>query len=166
MEPSQPERKPIKRSEHIAALSRDHHAGLLFCWKIKEGVKHGIVLQRIGGYAKYFWDEHLEEHFREEEELLFNKLDDELTDKARRDHQVLAGWFKRIIGGDVEDFQDFFSFTELLTNHIRFEERILFPFLEEHLPKAVLKEIGEALTRTHTIAFDDDYADEFWVKNR
>ena len=166
MEPGIPQRKPIKRSEHIAALSRDHHAGLLFCWKIKEGLKHGIGLRRIDGYARYFWEGHLEEHFREEEDLLFNKLDDELTDKARRDHQVLAAWFKRIVGGEVEHFQDYLSFTELLTNHIRFEERILFPFLQEHLPTAVLEEIGESLTRTHTIAFDDHYADEFWVKNR
>jgi len=159
------QRKPIKRSEHIAALSRDHHAGLLFCWKIKQGVKHGVDLQRINQYAKYFWAGHLEEHFREEETLLFSKLDDELTNRAKRDHQVLAGWFKRIISNDVEHFQDYFSFTEPLTNHIRFEERVLFPFMEEHLPKAVLEDIGETLARTHIAAFDDHYADEFWVKN-
>lgn len=164
MEHNRPERKPIKRSEHIAALSRDHHAGLLFCWKIKEGLRHGIDLQRINQYAKYFWEEHLGEHFREEEVLLFNKLDDDLTDRAKRDHQVLAGWFKRIVGNEVEHFQDYFSFTELLTNHIRFEERVLFPFMEEHLPKAVLEEVGETLTSAHTIAFDDHYADAFWIK--
>lgn len=164
MEQNNPKKKPIKRSEHIAALSRDHHAGLLFCWKIKEGIKRGVNLQRINGYAKYFWEEHLEEHFREEEDLLFNKLDDELTSRAKRDHQVLAGWFKRLIGNEVEHFQDYFSFTELLTNHIRFEERVLFPFLEQHLPAAVLEDIGAALTDAHTVAFDDHYADEFWVK--
>ena len=158
------EKMPIKRSEHIAALSRDHHAGLLFCWKIKEGVKHGVDLKRINRYIKYFWEEHLEEHFKEEEILLFNKLDDELTSRAERDHQVLAVWFKRLIGNEVEHFQDYFSFTELLTNHIRFEERVLFPFMEAQLPRGILEEIGENLTRSHTIAFDDHYADEFWVK--
>jgi hemerythrin-like domain-containing protein len=166
MEPNRTERKPIKRSEYIAVLSRDHHAGLLFCWKIKEGLKNGIDLQRINQYVKYFWEGHLQEHFREEEILLFSKLDDELTNRAKRDHQVLAGWFMRIIESKVEYFQDYFSFTELLVNHIRFEERVLFPFMEEHLPAAVLEEIGEVLAGNHTIAFDDHYPDEFWVKQK
>ena len=120
MEPNRTERKPIKRSEHIAVLSRDHHAGLLFCWKIKEGLKHAVDLQRINQYVKYFWEGHLQEHFREEETLLFSKLDDELTNRAKRDHKVLAGWFMRIIENKVEYFQDYVSFTELRTNHIRF----------------------------------------------
>ena len=34
---------PIKRSEYLKPLSRDHHQGLLLCWKIRTGLKKGIV---------------------------------------------------------------------------------------------------------------------------
>mgnify|MGYP001545945156 CR=1 FL=1 len=164
MDQSCTKKKPIKRSEHIAALSRDHHAGLLFCWKIKEGLKCGIDPLRINQYVKYFWEGHLQEHFREEETLLFNKLDNDLTSQGKREHQVLSGWFMRIINNEVEHFKDYLSFTELLTNHIRFEERVLFPFIEEHLPKTDLEAIGAHLAKAHSVAFNDSYHDEFWIR--
>lgn len=164
MDQTYPEKKPIKRSEYIIVLSRDHHAGLLFCWKIKEGLKRGIDPQRIIPYIKYFWEEHLKDHFREEETLLFDKLDNELVARARQDHQLLTEFIKRITGGEIKGFKDYFSFTELLTDHIRFEERILFPFIEQQLPKTVLVNIAANLATSHSSAFNDTYADEFWVR--
>ena len=33
--------KPLKRSKELAPLSREHHDGLLFAWKIKQGLANG-----------------------------------------------------------------------------------------------------------------------------
>ncbi len=46
---------PIKRSEFLIQLSRDHHFTLLFCWKIKEGLKKDIPLI-LKDYVLFFWN--------------------------------------------------------------------------------------------------------------
>jgi hemerythrin-like domain-containing protein len=160
---SKSDKKPIKRSEHIVTLSRDHHAGLLFCWKIKEGLKKEIDFLRINKYVKFFWEQHLKEHFREEEALLFDQVDNDLTKQGKEEHKLLNEWFNRIISDNLKDPQEYLSFTELLINHIRFEERVLFPYLEAQLPASTLLAIGTYLEQHH-VSFNDDYADEFWLK--
>ena len=37
-----PKNKPIKRHKAIQPLSREHHQGLLLCWKIGKGFEKGI----------------------------------------------------------------------------------------------------------------------------
>lgn len=158
-----PDKKPIKRSEYIITLSRDHHTGLLFCWKIKEGVKREVDFLRINKYVKFFWEQHLKEHFKEEETLLFNEVDNDLTKQGKQEHELLYEWFNRIISNDLKKSSEYISFTELLINHIRFEERVLFPYLEAQLPSSTLMAIG-AYLENHHVPFNDDYADEFWSK--
>ena len=63
--------EPIKRNEALVQLSRDHHYGLLLCWKIREGIKRRIEPQRIKNYVDWFWLHHLEQHFEIEEKYLF-----------------------------------------------------------------------------------------------
>ena len=41
---------PIKRSEFLKPISREHHHGLLLCWKIRAGLKKGIEPERIKLY--------------------------------------------------------------------------------------------------------------------
>ncbi len=159
------ENKPIKRSEHIIALSRDHHAGLLFCWKIKEGLRKNIPLHIILKYINFFWAGHLKEHFLEEESLLFDRIDDGLSRQGKSEHQMLTRRLHRLNHDENETASAYLSFAELLTKHIRFEERILFPHLETSLPESTLKSIGDFLAGKHPAAYIDNYADEFWSKN-
>jgi len=69
-------RKPIKRNEHIRKLSQEHHFCLLFCWKVRQGVKKEIAPDRIWRYVQYFWHGHLRPHFKSEEKILFAPLRD------------------------------------------------------------------------------------------
>lgn len=158
------EKKPIKRSEYIVALSKDHHASLLFCWKIKEGLKKNIPLDRILKYINFFWTRHLKGHFKEEEALLFNRLDDGLSRQGKLEHLMLE---RRVnhLNQHRDDTQGYLEFADFLTKHIRFEERELFPHLEATLSATTLKQVGEYLASQHTVDFADDYPDEFWSKN-
>ena len=155
--------QPIKRSAYVVVLSRDHHAGLLFCWKIKQGLKKDISSERIASYIRFFWEEHLMEHFREEEILLFNQYDSELTRRGKAEHVELQQNFLAIAGGQPPE-PDYLEFTEQLTAHIRFEERELFPHLEQALTAPVLTAIGDILAKLHMLPFKDNYPDEFWIK--
>lgn len=157
--------KPVKRSKYIIALSRDHHAGLLSCWKIKEGLRKNIPLDKILKYINFFWAEHLKEHFREEEVLLFNRLDDELSRQAKSEHLMLVRRLHRLNHDEPENTSAYLLFAELLAKHIRFEERALFPHLEASLPESTLRSIGTFLTAKHPAVFVDNYPDEFWSKN-
>ncbi len=52
----------------------------------------------------------------------------------------------------------------LVDEHIRFEERILFPFLESELPAEKLADIGTQLKEMHLAPKADNYRDEFWIR--
>ena len=58
------EQKPIKRRKELVPLSRDHHNGLLLCWKIRTGIRTEIDYTRISQYVLYFFEHDLKEHFR------------------------------------------------------------------------------------------------------
>lgn len=149
----------------MIALSHDHHAGLLFCWKIKEGLRKNIPLDKILGYINFFWTGHLKEHFVEEEALLFNRLDDILTRQGISEHLMLARRVDDLNHRDNENAEAYLSYIELLIKHIRFEERILFPHLENQLPESVLQLVADHFSRKHPTSFNDDFKDEFWSKN-
>ena len=75
-------RKPIRRNENILKLSKEHHFSLLFCWKIRQGLKMNIDASRIVKYAQYFHAHFLRLHFREEE-LLDNDFKSMNTNHSR-----------------------------------------------------------------------------------
>lgn len=159
-----PDNKPIKRNENILPLSRDHHHGLLFCWKIKQGIGKKVTGNRIQKYVGYFWDSHLCGHFEEEEHLLFCEVDDKLCDDAILQHAEIAELIKMITNDNKTDDDTFALLASKLEKHIRFEERELFPFLELAISPEKMVSIGMRLAQAHNGSVSDDYPDEFWVK--
>lgn len=157
--------QPLKRSKHLLALSKDHHAGLLFCWKIKEGLKRNIDLNRIKKYLTFFWKHHLKKHFQEEETLLFNRVEDTLCSQAKTEHRLLESRLNKLNHRENGTKKEYTEFTELLIKHIRFEERVLFPHLEVIMSASLLINVGEFLIKQHATSFQDDYQDEFWIHN-
>ena len=77
----------MKRNENIVLLSRDHHFGLLHAWKIKQGLKKGVALERIATYIIFHWQHNQEAHFLEEEKFLFPYIKHELIDQALKEHE-------------------------------------------------------------------------------
>ncbi|CAI8896694.1 hemerythrin domain-containing protein [Chryseobacterium sp. IT-36CA2] len=149
----------MKRNKNIILLSRDHHFGLLCSWKIRQGLKKEIETDRIKKYILHFWHNYLEEHFREEEQILCAHLEDEYTERIRSEHIQI-----KVLASQIEHSEDtrlLSDFADLLEQHIRFEERDWFPHLEEKLNNAVLNWIGKELDHIHPEK-KEVYADEFW----
>ena len=122
-------RDPIRRSEELKPLSRDHHHGLLLCWKIKEGIKRNIETERLKLYLNWFWSTHLEHHFELEEKFLFPILgsNNEFVKKAVAEHRILKLLFE-----NENDIHTSISLIGIeLEKHIRFEERVLFNEIQE-----------------------------------
>lgn len=157
--------KPIKRNENIIPLSRDHHLGLLFCWKIRQGLNNKIEFSRIRKYILYFWESHLKQHFAEEESLLFNQIEDTLCEDALYQHKQIRNIITNLTASTLQEEETYSLLASLTDKHIRFEERILFPHLESVLSNEVLSSIGTQLKMIHSELKEDVYSDEFWLKN-
>ncbi|MGU9937055.1 hemerythrin domain-containing protein [Empedobacter brevis] len=149
----------MKRNEHIVLLSKDHHFGLLCSWKIEQGLNKKVELKRIADYVNYFWKNHLDEHFEQEEQILFPYSNDEYNNQIKTEHTVLKGMVKMIIHQPEKKLLE--DFALYLKNHIRFEERSWFPSLQEKLNESELEQIGKQLNHVHQNV-DDNYIDEFW----
>ena len=151
----------MKRNEHIVPLSRDHHFGLLLCWKIRQGVKRNIPPARIQKYVCHFWDTQLHTHFEEEETFLFSQVNDKLCDRAFDEHKEIEARIAAI--RDHPSVEALLALAGCIDGHIRFEERELFPFLESRIPAEKLAVIGQQLEHSHSVPPADHYGDEFWA---
>ncbi|MBS1586674.1 MAG: hemerythrin domain-containing protein [Bacteroidetes bacterium] len=153
----------MKRHESIVALSREHHFGLLFCWKIRQALKKQVAPERIQPYVKYFWDNHLKPHFKEEETWLFAALQDTLVDQAIAEHKHIEQLANELLAKEPVQTADLSTLATAVDDHIRFEERKLFPHLEKELSQDQLLVLGQKLQELHPTREKDDYPDEFWV---
>ena len=152
---------PIKRSEHLIQLSREHHSGLLFCWKIRQGLKKNADTERIKNYVAYFWQQDLAEHFREEEDILFApKKNDDKVKRALQEHVEIKTLIDSITKSNSPEPGSLASLADAVDNHIRYEERELFPYLENAFTQDQLAKIAEQINEASPTG--DGYADEFW----
>lgn len=155
---------PIKRNKNIVPLSREHHATLLFCWKLKSGIQLGIDPERIQRYVNYFYEHELLPHFKKEEDLLFTDHQDEMVQKALQDHQSILSKVKEVKNCHGEHcYSVFDELAALVNDHTRYEERTLFPYLESKIPEEELERIGKILEGEDHGA-EENYNDQFWIQ--
>jgi iron-sulfur cluster repair protein YtfE (RIC family) len=158
--------KPLKRSAHLTPLSRDHHNGLLLCWKIRQGLRNSIEDQRIVRYLEFCFEHELKEHFDQEERLVFSlvKAGDPEISKAREQHKELKRLIQKLIR-NVETHRALLGqFADLLEQHIRFEERILFPYIEKNADPDSFDHAGKIIADLHNNNSPVSWEDEFWTK--
>ena len=156
--------KPIKRNENLVPVSREHHATLLFCWKLRNGVKAEINPERITKYVNWFYQNHIQHHFKTEEKLLFTDFNDEMVQRALNEHQLILAKINEInVKAKENSYVLFNELADLVDGHTRFEERQLFPYLEETFSEDELEKIGEILHGDEHSAVEN-YEDEFWKK--
>ncbi|MBK5271817.1 MAG: hemerythrin domain-containing protein [Bacteroidia bacterium] len=153
---------PIKRHQAIISFSKDHHFGLLLVWKIRQGLNKAVNAERISNYVLFFFKEDLEKHFKEEEQLLFNKLpvDDVLRKQAEADHQSIY----ELVAAIEKKKDDAVLLNQLadeLEKHIRFEERELFNHLQNNIKVDDLEEIAKRFSNSSK-AIDEKWEDVFW----
>ncbi len=156
----------MKRSKQLETLSFEHHDGLVVANRVKRGLEKQANTAEMVAYVLHIWDTLLVEHFAQEEATLLEVL--ERTPEARerkermlKEHQEFAGIVEKLREGvDIE--QNLTEFAELLNNHIRFEERELFPLVEELATEEELEKIGRYLHEKH-VPGEKDWGPAFWA---
>lgn len=148
---------PQKRHKALQPLSREHHHGLLLSWKIRTGLRKDIEPERIRAYANWFFKNHLIPHFEMEEAHIFPVLSNnhELVKRALSDHRRL----KHLFSKKNNEIITLSKIEEELEQHIRFEERVLFPEIQKVATEAQMLHI-EKIHRPEI--FKDKLDDEFW----
>jgi hemerythrin HHE cation binding domain-containing protein len=140
----------MKRDRSLQPLSREHHLALAQArairWALsgREGTPRGA---RAGFLAA--WTGMIERHFAAEETwLLPLVLRAEDAARLRREHESLRALAERLSRGAPEaepDLDLLLRVANDLDEHIRWEERELFPAIEAGADPAALQELGEHL---------------------
>lgn len=140
----------MKRSKDLYPLSHQHHNGLMAVLLLKKGLSKKADAQVMGDFILAAWKEELDEHFIAEEKylnpsLLQLPLLHDLYGQMKAEHQQIREIITVLEEGKSSPAL-IETFYVLLEKHIRFEERILFPFVEEHASAAALAEAGKQLS--------------------
>jgi len=152
----------VHRDGTMASLGKDHHYDLMFCWRIKQGIKKRVDTRRLFQYVQYFWFHHLREHLSEEENLLFGRVQDDFCKRGYQEHNQIRRQIRKIFYHESQQPIAYLKLVDLLTAHIHFEEDVLFPHLENILPARFLAEVSHPIAALHEQSVQDDYADVFW----
>jgi hemerythrin-like domain-containing protein len=143
----------MKRHEALAPLSREHHESLILAQLLKKDapVYNGLpaLLNEKIEYAQAVYNDHIKDHFKREEIVLEkirgldNKLD-KLADEIKEEHRQVAAYFDSM--GAVFPVIELMNAAGIaLENHIRKEERVLFPLIQMICNESMLKEIENLL---------------------
>lgn len=129
----------MKRDPRLHGLSDDHHQALVLARRVRRAVDAGAADAALRATVDQAWASHLGPHFAVEERWLLPALEDAgepaLAARTRAEHVALRGHL---------DAGRLGAFADLLRDHVRFEERTLFPACEARLPPAVLDAVGRA----------------------
>jgi len=136
----------VKRSPALRDLSDDHHEGLVLARAAMRATEASreATWQRV---AERF-PTALEPHFAIEEDWLLPPLATcgatEGVARTRAEHAALRAF---VAPDAARTLSALHAFGALLHDHIRFEERVLFPDAEARLGAAALAAVAEACVR-------------------
>ena len=161
----EPKQKPLKRHPELVPLSREHHFGLLFGWKIKQGLTLGADNRIIREYVQYFWTNHLAAHFEKEEKIIRELLPaaDAQSNRVLTEHDFIRSLINCLALDREKPEYLLQTLHQFLNEHIRFEERELFPYLESVATPAQFELIGKLINQEEETP-EDNFQPAFWQK--
>jgi hemerythrin-like domain-containing protein len=152
---------PLKRHPALQDYSREHHDELKLVWKIREGLKKDILPQRIIDYCIHHYNEATTFHMNNEENFILNKLPENDSDRIKilNEHAEIKEIVNNFSDNTSNKKNLLAEFAEKLEKHIRYEERIFFPRIQNEFSEEILNEIhpGENISRECPV-----WTDPFW----
>lgn len=139
----------MKRDARLAALSRDHHQTLVIAQALKRALPETAAAAREAFLG--FWHVSGREHFRLEEEVLLpayaahGDAHHPVVARVLCEHVAIrrhADELRRDPAAPVAALQ---ALGRCMADHVRFEERELFPLIEQAMPDDALNELADAL---------------------
>jgi hypothetical protein len=141
----------MKRSPALVTLSHDHHQALSIAQKLRSATA-GTAGDARAAFVAY-WDGHGRGHFQLEEEILlpaYARHGDShhpLVARALCDHVAIRARADALAQDQAPDPAVLHELGTCLADHVRLEERELFPLVEAALPAERLAAVATALDR-------------------
>ncbi|MCK9494687.1 MAG: hemerythrin domain-containing protein [Dehalococcoidia bacterium] len=142
----------MERDPRLLRLSREHHHALVLSLRIERELPGAGVTEMQALYADLvrFWNGGLQPHFSCEDECMLARLASRadpglrLAGRLQRDHRELEGLVDAMASARMpDDRRDAMGrFGIQLRDHIRWEERELFEWLQSQLGEEDLDAIG------------------------
>lgn len=144
-----PIRPTLKRHDALAALSRDHHHALVVAQRLKRA-NESTAAEAREAFLDY-WRADGQRHFREEEEILlpsyagFGDPGQPVIARVLIDH-IRIRRLAHEVASDSSGPPVLRALGAQLDEHVRREERELFPLIEQTLPEVELARVAQLLS--------------------
>ena len=142
----------MKRSRELRELSVQHHYGLVAARSLSQAAQSDAPVKEVVARFLAAWRAEIQPHFRLEEEFLLPEFarvvpaDDALIVRTLTEHVALRRAVHELEASQNEPAPPLLEATgRALHDHIRFEERELFPAVEAALEGPRLAELGRRL---------------------
>jgi len=132
----------LTRHPSLQPLSRHHHHALVLAQRL---IKQSQPMDVLKADLQTFWDNGGRLHFREEEEYLlpeyakYRCIEVPAIQEMLLEHVRIRSLASEIAAGAGKD--KLLMLGELLRNHVRKEERVIFPMMEEGIPDEQLRKL-------------------------
>lgn len=139
----------MKRHPALRDLSSDHHGALVQAHRLQKVSDEEAARREIAGKFLNFWREHADPHFREEEGALlpffarWGEVDAEPIRQMLREHILIRRDVMAL--RELPAAQTLRALGKALEAHVRLEERVVFPLIEETVPETALDELPAIL---------------------
>ncbi len=151
--------KKASRNENLYVFSHEHHHGLVFAVRLKKAAQTDI--ETLKKYVHHFWNTALDAHFKKEEELFLHLITDQgLRTQFLAEHKQINSIVDDIETSKEGIIKKSIDLSEQLKLHVKFEEKLLFPWLQNNLSPDELNQIGESLKSIKVKAHE--FEPKFW----
>jgi|SRR5690554_1248130 len=136
----------MKRHEALNPLSHHHHHALKISLQLKRAGtdESDLSYKELMRDLIEFWNVDGENHFRDEEEVLFpiylqySASDEDLVKEALFQHAKIRSLVHKLRNTTEAQYDVMNELGKLLDEHVRLEERELFPIIEKTVPEKYL----------------------------
>jgi hemerythrin-like domain-containing protein len=138
----------VKRHRALQPLSRDHHVALVAAQRLRRAAAADADAARATFLE--FWNEHGAKHFRVEEDVLlpafaaYGDPADERVVQMLVEHVRIRATVAAIARGEA-DLDALHGLGTALEQHVRLEEREVFPLIEDALPPEAAEQLVDAV---------------------
>jgi hemerythrin-like domain-containing protein len=154
----------MKRDTALQSLSHQHHNSLMGCLLVRKGVEKKADKKVLKDFIVNWWQKDLQSHMQAEEKVLLPYLDKHRFNKSylnviSRDHDMIRLLTDRLRVHE-DGYRLYSIYADLVEQHIRFEERVVFEKIQEkfsHEDLAILEKQLPVESRKCS-----DYPVKFW----
>ncbi len=155
----------MTKDEILTPLSRLHQDELMSCLIIKKGVQKNADILLLTDFTNSFWKDELQQHIEQEEQVLIpflvkHRFEDRFIRIMKTDNLIIQSIFERLNTFDRRH-KVFEIFANLVEQHIRFKERIVFEKVQELFSEKELEELGSKLNKIRNKKCTE-YPVKFW----